>query len=158
MIEKPPAQKEIARIAGLKGFPHGQSAAIAELVIALQCADSEAIAKQTVDDLLAEAMECPAPATIRRAVNVKNEAADPEYSNPAWPAVGPLCQFCASWGWIKRDGKIERCMCENGRALAQNILDLANSYLQRQQRRDAERARLKSAAELDLLAATTGRK
>lgn len=126
MIEKEFAKSQVLRLAGLKGFPHDYAEAIKELVIALQCTESEQRARDVIDRYVCgiEVMDCPRPPDIRREIfNSRTLVAPPPDSFDA----SALCEICESWGYILKDGKYERCSCANGQQLEQTLLDMMNA-------------------------------
>lgn len=117
MIEEKVAAFQVARLSGLSFFPN-QDPAVQELVAALQVADSEGIAKATVDDLLHDAIECPKPSEIRRIANLKNEKSAP--AEPYWmqdPTPSHYCHLCKGWGTCGTPPNADFCSCSNGRTV-----------------------------------------
>src|SRR5690242_9590491 len=99
MIEAPIAANQIKRLSGLSFYPVHQEA-IDELILALQVADGEWIAKSTIDDLLHDAIECPKPSEIRRIANLKNDA-EMAKQEPYWmrgPEPPRTCPECQGFG------------------------------------------------------------
>jgi hypothetical protein len=136
MIGEAYASAQIMRLGVLDGFPRegfigalAARAALKELVQALQCADSEAIAKDVIDVYFwpTAGKDCPKPADIRRACNER----DPQEVEP-WRTGPPpeTCHRCGGWGTVGTPPHKRWCSCEAGERLAEEIpgwLDLANA-------------------------------
>jgi hypothetical protein len=98
MIAKDLAKKQIARLGGMFGFPIGMREAIEELVLAVQCAETEAIAARAISGFIDTAdsdTRCPMPRQIREAINAIQE--------PVWePEKAPevICLDCGDSGIV----------------------------------------------------------
>ena len=92
MIDESFAREQVARLSGLDQFPKA-SAAIKELMLALQAAKTKAIAEQVISTVLevstSDNPRCPLPADIRRLVWERNEA----------EGTKPRCPRCGGTGW-----------------------------------------------------------
>lgn len=154
MIEKKYAVEQIKRFKILNFFP-SDSVGLNELAMALMVSDTEQIAKQVVDDLMTEFVDCPKPAQIRIAAYARNEAVErasaPKTPEDQWGPIGPLCGLCASWGWVVRDNVASRCTCQNGQALDQKLMDLLNERLRNPHPKGHERLRMRRVSEENLL-------
>jgi hypothetical protein len=112
MISDKFALEQIGRLAGLDQYPRGEKGALNELRLAIQVADTEAIASSTVDYIMGHSTStnprCPLPADIRGLANDANERAS------ARRQTG--CEACQFTGWrqIVRGGYsgVERCVCQ----------------------------------------------
>lgn len=92
MIDKKLAAEQVGRLMGLDGFPTG-SAAIKELVFAMQVAETDAIAIRFVDDWIGSETKAPYPVDIRRALYDANESRKRKAQR---------CRACAGSGAIIR--------------------------------------------------------
>lgn len=91
MIDKETAKKQVKRLGQMVGFPANSAEAAGELVIALQSAYSEAIAKAVIDATLGTAnaeTRCPMPAELRRMVWDRQD-----------PEARPACKKCQGDGF-----------------------------------------------------------
>lgn len=126
MIDEPFAKNQVRRLQSLKFFPQ-DPVAIRELVNALRCAATEAIATEAVDEFVRTLTDCPVPADVRRSVFAK-EPEEPEYALPyEAPAPGTLCPICRSNGTIQDGATRKRCTCPAGEEFPQNLLDMMNA-------------------------------
>lgn len=125
MISDKFAMEQVARLAGLDMFPKGEKAALNELRLAIQVAETEAIAKATIDYIMGHSTSqnprCPLPADVRRIANEGNEQ---------WKAAKAdarvirrhSCALCHDTG-VKESTYADDwhsiaswCVCERGRA------------------------------------------
>jgi len=95
VIDKAAAKKQVARLSQMYGYPRGedQKAALEELVIALQPASSEEMARNVVSSILDMATSesrCPMPAALRIAV----------YDAAERTATRRKCNLCEGIGFI----------------------------------------------------------
>jgi hypothetical protein len=72
MIDKETARKQAKRFSGLEFFPQ-TAEALAELISALQVADTEEIAKSFTDDWIGGETSCPKPSQVRIGIYDRNE-------------------------------------------------------------------------------------
>ena len=96
VIEKEIAKKQLSRISRMRKFPESREA-IADLLGAIQLANSEAIAEQCISnflDLATSETYCPMPAEIRRWIYEHQEAEDTERKQRI---AG--CRECGGTGW-----------------------------------------------------------
>ena len=87
---------QINRLAQLTNPPHG-SEVIADYVSAIARADTERIARETVDEFVFGAHNCPKPTELLDIIHRKNDIHREEVS-PGGPKVG--CSLCKYTGWI----------------------------------------------------------
>jgi hypothetical protein len=136
----------IGAMEGLRDFPHGKPEAIAEIAIALQCADSIADARHVIDEFVHWGNGyCPAPSAIRKALFAMKPPA-PETFKVLGDEVGRnspkavqakngySCGFvCEGWGTVGERPNVTWCTCEHARWLQREIpnwLEIANSMPQ----------------------------
>lgn len=98
MISEAFAIDQLGRIMGMVGFPKGRDSGsyIKEMRKAIQCARSEAIAEQTISDLLREFKRCPSVADIYEAVTAENHRGD---SAPVFAEQHHRCGQCQDSGY-----------------------------------------------------------
>ena len=112
MISDSLAIQQIARLAGLDQYPRNEKAALHELHLAIQVADTEAIAAATIDYIMGHSTannpRCPLPADIRTLANDRNE--ERRQAKPRG------CAACDGTGWRQvirgMHSGVERCGCQ----------------------------------------------
>ena len=112
MISEAFTAKQIARLAQLDNYPKNERAALHELHLALEVAETESIATDTIDYILGHSTStnprCPLPADIRTLANERNELRQQNKSKG--------CSECDFTGWrqVIRGGYsgVERCGCQ----------------------------------------------
>jgi hypothetical protein len=90
MLDSKLAAKQVERLMGLNFFPV-QATARKELILAAQCALSEAVLEKVISDWLGEATECPKPAELRRLSYEANER---------YAEKKAACTLCEGSGFI----------------------------------------------------------
>ena len=102
MISRKAAAAEVARMAGLIGFPPDVPAQL-ELVAAVESAESEDSAREAVSEWLESQRYSPTPADLRALV----ERIDGERRRRAAEAE-PSCRICGGTGWRQVICLVER--------------------------------------------------
>src|ERR1700678_11476 len=76
MISPTEAAAQLERLSGLDFYPRAkdQDAAVKELRLAAQSAETAGILRQVVDDWVSTQRECPKPADLRRLIWERNES------------------------------------------------------------------------------------
>jgi hypothetical protein len=121
MIGEISAFEQVKRLDVLSDYPRDSKPAIRELVLALQCSDSEAIARDVIDSYLglgALTGTCPKPADIRRAANDREPQEEPEWMQGPRPVI--RCE-CHGWGTVGPEGKRDYCRCPIGQSLRHDV-------------------------------------
>ena len=119
MIDYEVAKPHVKRMEGLRDFPDGKPAAIRELIVALQCAESEEHARLTVDEFVQWGKNfCPSPAELRRAL--WQLRAPEEQPRPTVDALG-RCP-CHGWGMVGQPPNTRFCDCLAGGSLKRDVV------------------------------------
>lgn len=134
MIETKFATEQLDRLSGLSFFPRpvkgdtASQAAFRELRLALECAATDSIGKQVVDDWLRNHAEAPKPAELRAAAYDENKRLegeeDQKFKPP--PARHAHCPQCQDYGIVEsiEAGDVRSmacyCDCSAGRGLIAN--------------------------------------
>ena len=115
MISKELAKEQITRLAGLRKFPHGEPAAIRELLLALQTSATDEIARATVDNFVTYHTECPVPSLIRAEAWRRNQLLTPDPDpEQQWGPRPKLCRDCRGWGTKGEPPNAVFCSCPDG--------------------------------------------
>ncbi len=125
MISDKFALEQIGRLAGLDQYPRGEKGALNELRLAIQVAETEAIATATIDYIIGHSTStnprCPLPADVRRIANDGNEQWRTAKAD-ARAVRRASCALCNDFGvkesthpddWLS---VASWCVCEVGRA------------------------------------------
>lgn len=94
MLSDQQAIEQTARLSDREYFNQRTPAAIKEIALALQAADSESIAAQVVDWWKTESTQCPQPGVLRARVHELNDRAS--------GMQRPRCQVCGGSTWVSR--------------------------------------------------------
>jgi hypothetical protein len=139
MISDIEAAKQIERLSQLDYFPRekNQAAALKELRLAVESANTVEIAALVIADIMAYQTETPKPAALRAAIwemNEKLKSAPPPIATSA-PSASSHCGRCQGFGYFggyiggPRHAPWQWCDCKNAKRAqfeSPNLVDEAN--------------------------------
>jgi hypothetical protein len=118
MIESETAETLVQRLAVLRSFPDANDAALQELVVAIQAAESEEHAQRVIMGFAQYEEFCPSPKAIRESLwNTRTpEPIRVESTVDKWGKC-----LCEGWGLVGEAYRKTYCACPTGESLHRDV-------------------------------------